>query len=57
MDQSKYMRDILAKYGMADYRPSSLPMDSGFLSGLAHMTSSPLTNVAMDLYPILLGSL
>jgi hypothetical protein len=27
MDMSKYMRDILAKYGMTDCKPSSLPMD------------------------------
>jgi hypothetical protein len=37
LDQSKYLRDILAKYGMTGCKPSSLPMDPGFLSGLAHM--------------------
>jgi hypothetical protein len=41
LDQSKYLRDILAKYGMTDSKPSSLPMDLGFLAGLAHMTSPP----------------
>jgi hypothetical protein len=32
-------------------------MDPGFLSGLAHMASPPLTGVAKDVYPNLLGSL
>jgi hypothetical protein len=32
-------------------------MDPGFLAGLAHMTSTSLTGVAKDVYPILLGSL
>jgi hypothetical protein len=32
-------------------------MDPGFLAGLAHMTSPPLTGVAKDAYPNLLGSL
>jgi hypothetical protein len=41
LDQSKYLRDILAKYGMTDSKPSSLPMNPGFLDGLAHMTSPP----------------
>jgi hypothetical protein len=57
LDQSKYLRDILAKYGMADSNPSSLPMYPGFLAGLVHMTSPPLTVVAKDVYPSLLGSL
>jgi hypothetical protein len=57
LDQSKYLRDILAKYGMTDAKPSSLPLDPGFLAGLAHMTSPPLTGVAKDVYPSLLGSL
>jgi hypothetical protein len=57
LDQSKYMRDILAKYGMTDSKPPSPPMDPGFLAGLAHMTSPPLTGVAKDVYPSLLGSL
>jgi hypothetical protein len=51
------MRDILAKYGMTDSKPSSLPMGPGFLAGLAHMTSPPLSGVAKDVYPSLLGSL
>jgi hypothetical protein len=41
VDQSKYMRGILAKYGLTDSKPPSLPMDPGFLAGLAHMTSPP----------------
>jgi hypothetical protein len=56
LDQSKYLRDILAKYGMTDYKPSSLPMDPGFLAGLAHMTYRH-TGVVNDVYPSLLGSL
>jgi hypothetical protein len=55
--QSKYMRDILASNGMTDAKPSSLPMDPGFIAGLAHMTSPPLTVVAKDVYPSLSGSL
>jgi hypothetical protein len=57
LDQSKYMRDILAKYGMTGSKPSSLPMDPGFLAGLAHLNSPSLTGVAKDVYPNLLGSL
>jgi hypothetical protein len=57
LDQSKDLRDILAKYGMTNSRPSSLPMDPGFLAGLAHMTSPSLTGVAKDVYSILLDSL
>jgi hypothetical protein len=57
LGQSKYLRDILAKYGMTDAKPSSLLMDPGFLAGQAHMTSPPLTGVAKDVYPSLLGSL
>jgi hypothetical protein len=56
VDQSKCLRNILAKYGMTDCKPSSLTMDPGFLSGLAHMDSPPLTGVAKDVYPNLLGS-
>jgi hypothetical protein len=41
LDQSKHLRDILAKYGMTTSTPSSLPMDLGFLAGLAHMASPP----------------
>jgi hypothetical protein len=57
LDQSKYQRDILAKYSMTDSKPSSLPMDPGFLARLAHMTPPPLTGVAKDVYPSLKGSL
>jgi hypothetical protein len=57
LDQSKYMRDILAKYGMTYSKPSSLPMDPGFLAGLAHTISPSLTGVAKDVYPSLLGTL
>jgi hypothetical protein len=37
LDQSKYLRDILATYGMTDSKPLSLPMDPGFIAGLGHM--------------------
>jgi hypothetical protein len=58
LDQSKYLRDILAKYVMTDSKPSSLPMDPGFLAGLAHMTSTPpLTGVAKEVYQSFLGNL
>jgi hypothetical protein len=57
LDESKYLRDILAKYGITNPKPSSLPMDPGFLAGLAHMSLPPLTWVARDIYPSLLGSL
>jgi hypothetical protein len=46
LGKPKYLRDILAKYGMSDSKPSSLPMDPGFLAGLAHMTSLSLTGAA-----------
>jgi hypothetical protein len=42
LNQSKHLRDILAKYGMTESKPSSLPLDPGFLAGLAHMPSPPL---------------
>jgi hypothetical protein len=57
LNQSKYLRDILAMYGMTDSKPSSLPMDPGFLGGLPHMASTPLTGVAKEVYPSLLGGL
>jgi hypothetical protein len=57
LDQSKYLRVILAKYGMTVCKPSSLPMDPGIMSGLVHMDSPPLTGMAKDVYPSLLGSL
>jgi hypothetical protein len=56
-DRSKYLRDILAKYGMTDCKPSSFRIDPGFMSGLAYMASPPLTGVAKQVYPSLLGSL
>jgi hypothetical protein len=57
IDQSKYLRDVLAKHGMTDAKRSSLPMDPGFLAALAHITSPPLTGVVKDVYPSVLGSL
>jgi hypothetical protein len=55
LDQSKYLRDILVKYGMTDSKPSSLPMDPGFLAGLAHISTPSLIGVAKDVYPTLLA--
>jgi hypothetical protein len=52
----KYLRDILARCGITECKLSSLPMDPGFLSGLAHMASPLLTGVAKDVYPSLIGS-
>jgi hypothetical protein len=57
MDIFTYFSDILAKHGMTDYKPSSLPMDACFMSGLALMDFPPLMGVAKDVYPNLLGSL
>jgi hypothetical protein len=57
MYQLKYLKDILIKHHMVDCKPSSLPMEPGFLSYLAHVDSSLLTGVAKDVYPSLLGSL
>jgi hypothetical protein len=41
LDQFSYLRDIPAKHGMSDCKSSSMPMDPGFLSGLAHTDSPP----------------
>jgi hypothetical protein len=57
LDQSKYMRVILATYGMTDSNPSPLPMDPGFLSWPAHMASPALTSEGKDVYPNLLDNL
>jgi hypothetical protein len=57
MDQSKYVKDIMFKHNMSNCKPSSLPMEPGFLSGLAHIDSPLLTGLAKDVYPSLLGSL
>jgi hypothetical protein len=54
LDESKYLRDIVDMRGMTGCKPSPLPMDLGFVSGLARMDSPLLTSVAKD---ILLGSL
>jgi hypothetical protein len=55
LDKSKYLRVILAKHSMTECKPSSLPMDPGFLCGLARMGSSPPARVAKDTYPNLIG--
>jgi hypothetical protein len=39
LDQSKYLRDIWDKHGITDCEPSPLPMDPGFVSGLARLES------------------
>jgi hypothetical protein len=43
LDRSEYLRDILAMHGMADCKSSPLPMDPGFVSGLARVDSPLLT--------------
>jgi hypothetical protein len=57
MDQSKYVKEILVKNNMPYCKPSSFPMEPGFLSGLAHMYSPLLACAAKDVYPSLLGSM
>jgi hypothetical protein len=57
MDQSKYVKEILVKHNMSDYKPSSLQMEPDFLSGLTHIDSPLLTGLTKDVYPSLLGSL
>jgi hypothetical protein len=57
LDLSKYLRDFMAKHDMTDSKPSSMPMDPGFVFGLARMDSPHLNGVAKDIYPSLLGSL
>jgi hypothetical protein len=42
---------------MTDFKTSSMPMDPGFMSGLAHMDSPPLTRVSNDVHPGLLDNL
>jgi hypothetical protein len=45
MDQSKYVKYILIKHNMFDCKPSSLPMELGFLSILMiHLGTSLLDN-------------
>jgi hypothetical protein len=55
MDQSKYVKEILIKHHMAESKPSSLPMEPGFVSGLAHVDSPLLTGMSKDVYPSMLG--
>jgi hypothetical protein len=43
MDQSKYVKYIMVTHNMHDCKPSPLPMEPGFHSGLAHMDSPLLT--------------
>jgi hypothetical protein len=43
MDESKYVKGIMVKHNMSDYKPPSLPMEPGFLSSLTHMDSPLLT--------------
>jgi hypothetical protein len=57
LDESKYLSDILGKHGMTECKPSPLPMDPGFVSGLASIDTPRLTGVAKDIFPNLLGSL
>jgi hypothetical protein len=43
MDHSNYVQAIMIKHNMSECKPSSLPMEPGFLSGLAHIDSPFLT--------------
>jgi hypothetical protein len=57
MDQGKYVRELLDKHDMLDYKPSCMPMDHGFLAAIAKQTHVPLTGTDRDIYPSMLGSL
>jgi hypothetical protein len=43
MDHSKYVTYIMVKHIMSNCKPTSLPMEPGFLSGFAHIDSPLLT--------------
>jgi hypothetical protein len=55
-EQSKHANDIIVKHSMTDCKPSSLPMDPGFMSGSSHSDSSLVTRVVKDAYHSLMGS-
>jgi hypothetical protein len=57
MDHSKYVKDIMGKHNMSYCKSSTLPMEPGFLSGLANIDSPLLIRVAKDVYPSLLDSM
>jgi hypothetical protein len=57
LDQSKYLRDILAKYGMTDSKPSSLSFGPRLPRRIRAHDLTPLTGVAKDVYPSFWGSL
>jgi hypothetical protein len=57
LDWSKYLQDILDKHGMTYCKPLPLPMEPGFVSGLARLDLPLLTCVAKDIFPSLLGNL
>jgi hypothetical protein len=57
LDHNKYVRKLLEKHDMADYKPSCLPMDPGFLAAISKQTHVPLTGTDLKIYPIMLGSL
>jgi hypothetical protein len=56
LDVSKYVKDILACHHMTDCKSSTLPMDSGFQSGLTKINSLFLTGLAKNVCPSLMGS-
>jgi hypothetical protein len=58
MDMSRiYVKDVLVKHTMTDCKPSSLPMDPGFMACLTHMDSRLLTRAAKDIYSSLSGNM
>jgi hypothetical protein len=57
LSQGKYVRELLEKHDMVECKPSSLPMDLGFLAAMSKQTHVPLTGTDRDIYPSMLGSL
>jgi hypothetical protein len=57
IDQSHYVTATLDKHGKADFSPYALPMDHGFMSGIASTTVTPLTSHVRDVYSSLFGIL
>jgi hypothetical protein len=55
--QGKYVRELLEKHEMTDYKPSCLPMDLSFFAAMSTQTHVPLTGTELDIYPSLIGSL
>jgi hypothetical protein len=54
---SQYITDMLDKYSMTDWSPSTLPMGHGFVSGIASSALTLFIGLALDVYPSLLDNL